>query len=96
MDETLTKTLNSLTIEVPISHGWLHMFPLLAGGFVEEDIFLLLDDGIQNGTLRVEELNEGGSVPELRVTRRSLTGRARREAEQLERQAARGTPPAPF
>lgn len=49
MDETLTKTLNGLTIEVPISHGRLHMFPLLAGGFVEESIFLLLDDGIQNG-----------------------------------------------
>lgn len=67
MDETLTKTLNSLTIEVPISHGQLHVFPLRSGGFAKEDLFLLLDDGIRNGTLRVEELNEGGSIPELRV-----------------------------
>lgn len=67
MDETLTNTLNGLTIEVPISHGHLHVFPLLAGAFAKEENFLLLDDGIQNGTLRVEELNEGGSVPELRV-----------------------------
>lgn len=67
MDESLTKTLNSLTIEVPISCGRLHVFPLLAGGSAEEEIFLLLDEGIHSGTLRVEELNEGGSVPELRV-----------------------------
>jgi hypothetical protein len=67
VDETLTKTLNSLTIEIPISHGGLHVFPLLAAGSVEEDLSLLLDDGIRNGTLRVEELDEGGSVPELRV-----------------------------
>lgn len=67
MDETLTNTLNSLIIEAPISRGPLHVFPLLAGGFAKEDPFLLLDDGIRNETLRVEELNEGGSVPELRV-----------------------------
>ncbi len=67
MDETLAKTLHSLDVREPVSHGPLHLFPLLAGEFAKEDSFLLLDDGLRIGALRVQELNEGGSVPELRT-----------------------------
>jgi hypothetical protein len=66
MDKTLATTLESLTIEEPVSHGPLHLFPLCGGAFTEEDISLL-EDALHEGTLRIEELNEGGSVPELRV-----------------------------
>ncbi len=66
MNETLLKTLESLEIREPVSHGPLHLFPLCSGMFAEED-FSLLEDALQEGTLRIEELNEDGSVPELRV-----------------------------
>ena len=66
MDKTLAKILVSLTIEEPVTHGHLHLFPLLGGTFTEEDLSLL-EDALQEGTLRIEEMNEGGSVPELRV-----------------------------
>ncbi len=68
MDETLARTLHSLKVRAPVSHGPLHLFPLHAGGCAKEDSFLLLDDGLRIGTLRVEELNKDGSVTELRVT----------------------------
>ncbi len=67
MNETLAKTLHGLKIREPLSHGPLHVFPLCAGGCAKEDSFLLLEDGLRIGTLRVQELNEGGSVPELRA-----------------------------
>ncbi len=66
MDKILAKTLDSLGIKAPVSHGPLHLFPLCGGTFTEEDLSLL-EDALQGGTLRIEELNEGGSVPELRV-----------------------------
>ena len=68
MDETLARTLHSLKVKAPVSHGPLHLFPLHASGCAKEDSFLLLDDGLRIGTLRVEELNKDGSVTELRVT----------------------------
>lgn len=66
MKETLLQTLESLEIKEPVSHGPLHLFPLAGGTFTEEDLSLL-EDALQEGTLRIEELDEGGSVPELRV-----------------------------
>lgn len=66
MNETLLQTLESLEIREPVSHGPLHLFPLAGGSSTEEDLSLL-EDALQEGTLRIEELNEGGSVPELRV-----------------------------
>ena len=66
MDETLAETLDGLMIKDPVSHGPLHLFPLRSGAFTEENLSLL-EDALREGTLRVEELDEGGSVPELRV-----------------------------
>ena len=63
----LAKVLDGLRIEEPISHGPLHVFPLRNSRRAKEGLFLLLEDGLEVGTLRVEELNEAGSVPELRV-----------------------------
>jgi hypothetical protein len=67
IDETLTRTLGGLRVGRPVSHGPLHLFPLRSVEPVNEDLFLLLEEGLQIATLRVEELNEDGSVPELRV-----------------------------
>lgn len=66
MDNTLAKTLVSLTIKEPLTHGPLHLFPLLGSTFTEEDLSLL-EETLREGTLRIEEMNESGSVPELRV-----------------------------
>lgn len=66
MEETLLETLGHLEIGEPVSHGSLHLFPLLGGAFYEEDLSLL-EESLQEGTLRVEEVDEDGSVPELRV-----------------------------
>ena len=67
IDETLTRTLGGLRVGRPVSHGPLHLFPLRSVEPANEDLFLLLEEGLQIATLRVEELNEDGSVPELRV-----------------------------
>ncbi len=66
MDETLAQALDSLEIGDPVSHGLLHVFPLQGGTFAERDLSLL-EDALHAGTLRVEEMNDAGSVPELRV-----------------------------
>jgi hypothetical protein len=55
-----------MEVSDPVSHGLLHIFPLRGGACAEQDISLL-EDALRAGTLRVEELHEAGSVPELRV-----------------------------
>ena len=67
MNDTLRRTLGGLRIGRPVSRASLHLFPLRSVGPENEDHFLLLEDGLQEGTLRVEEVDEDGSVPELRV-----------------------------
>ncbi|MBA3490629.1 MAG: hypothetical protein H0T55_00945 [Rubrobacteraceae bacterium] len=66
MDETLAQALDSLEIGDPVSHGLLHIFPLRGGTHAEQDLSLL-EDALHAGTLRVEEMNEAGSVPELHI-----------------------------
>jgi hypothetical protein len=66
MEETLLETLEHLEVREPVSHGPLHVFPLLGAARAEQDLSLL-EDGLQQGTLRIEELHEAGSVPELRI-----------------------------
>jgi hypothetical protein len=66
MEDMLLETLDHLEIREPVSHGPLHLFPLLGSAFSEESLSLL-EEALQEGTLRVEELGEAGSVPELRV-----------------------------
>ena len=66
MDETLTRALHSIEISRPVSHGLLHIFPLL-GGTCEEGDISLLEDALWAGTLRLEEMHESGGMPEFRV-----------------------------
>jgi hypothetical protein len=54
LEETL------LEIGKPVSHGPLHLFPLLGGAFSEEGLSPL-EEALQEGTLHVEELGEGWS-----------------------------------
>ena len=72
MDEVLAKTLENLTIKAPMTHDHLHLFPLLGGTCTEEDLSLL-EDVLQEGTLRIEEMNESGNVPELNVVNESTS-----------------------
>ena len=67
MNEALIETLESLEVTEPVSRGPLHLFPLVGGTEPDEEGVALLDAALEARTLRVEELNEGGSVPELRV-----------------------------
>ena len=66
VDEILAQALLGLKISDPVSHGLLHIFPLRGDTSAEGDISLL-EDGLRTGTLRIEELDEAGSVPGLRV-----------------------------
>ena len=65
MQTTLQKMLATVELGRPVSHGPLHLFPLTDG--TQEDNLTLLEDALRDDTLRVEELGEDGSVPELRV-----------------------------
>ncbi len=66
MNATLNKTLGQVEVREPVSHGSLHLFALTGGPSEEQDL-TLLDDALEEGYFRVEELGESGSVPELRV-----------------------------
>ena len=66
MNEILTQALYSMDISEPVSHGLLHIFPL-RGGTPEEDNLSLLEDGLREGTLRVEEQHEASYGPGLQV-----------------------------
>jgi len=60
-------TLPEIQVGEPIRHKALAVFPLFStpGGDVE---YLLSDEAIAAGAVRVEEVSEGGSVPNLLVT----------------------------
>ena len=66
MDDTLSKTIINLQIARPVARGPLHLFPLVGAASTEGGL-ALLEDALRSGTLRVEELHEGGSVPQLKV-----------------------------
>jgi hypothetical protein len=59
-------TVPSIRIGDPISHESLTVFPLFAESNGPVD-YLLSDEAIQAGTVTVQEVSEGGSVPELLV-----------------------------
>jgi hypothetical protein len=71
VNEILTQALDSMEISEPVSHGLLHIFPL-RGETREEEDFWLLEDALWAGTLRIEEVHEAGSVPELRVVNEGM------------------------
>jgi hypothetical protein len=65
------KHLHHLGVETPTSFENLTIFPLIGGGSTSERDYLLLDEAIELKQLVVEEISEGGSVPELKVTNSS-------------------------
>jgi hypothetical protein len=60
-------TLPDVRVGGPIRHESLAVFPLFATVDSRVD-YLLSDEAIQAGSVAVEEVNEGGSVPNLMVT----------------------------
>jgi hypothetical protein len=67
MNAILSKTLGQVGIERPVSRSPLHLFPFVGGTTSAEDGLALLDAALEGKTLRVEELDEDGSVSELRI-----------------------------
>lgn len=67
LDETMLRLLGRIEIGEPVTCGPLHVFPLAGVGTDERDLTLMAD-ALADGTLRVEEIGEDGSIPELRVT----------------------------
>lgn len=67
MDETLERTLGSFEIGKPVYHELLRLFPLLGDATPVEEGLSLLEEALEGGTLRIEELDEEGSVSELQV-----------------------------
>lgn len=59
-------TVPSIRIGEPIRHESLTVFPLFAEPHGEVD-YVLSDEAIQAGTVTVQEVSEGGSVPDLLV-----------------------------
>src|SRR5689334_13867649 len=63
---TIAHELDSITAGNPSSFGGLTIFPLLRTGYLPAPDYILLDEAIAHGSARITELNESGSVPELR------------------------------
>ena len=82
MKVALSETLEQLEVGEPISHGSLHLFAL-TGGPSGEDGLTLLEEAIEEGSFRLEELGESGSVPELRVINGGATAVLVLEGDEL-------------
>lgn len=70
MEEILAEFLAGITIGEVQQYQQLAIFPLLASREARED-FLLLDEALNLGVLRITELHEAGTVPLLRVVNQS-------------------------
>jgi hypothetical protein len=68
VNDMLSETLEQAELKRPVSQNLLHLFPLVSGTTSAEEGVRLLDEALEGETLRVEELDESGSVLELRVT----------------------------
>ena len=64
-------TLPDVRVGDPIRHEALAVFPLFSALDAGLD-YLLSDEAIQAGAVTVEEVSEGGSVPNLLVTNRGI------------------------
>ncbi len=65
----MSVTFPEIRVGEPVRHEALSVFPLFAGVASPVE-YLLSDEGIGNGTVTVEEVSEGGSVPNLLVENR--------------------------
>ena len=66
MKKIITQYLDALAPGEPQTHANLTMIPILGHDQTEED-YLLLDEALARGVLKVAEVSGAGSVPELRV-----------------------------
>src|SRR5262249_32188686 len=67
IEERAMSTLPDVRVGDPIRHQALAVFPLFSAADGAVD-YLLSDEAIQAGSVTVQEVNEGGSVPNLLVT----------------------------
>jgi len=67
MNRIIESILSDLKVGEETTCRNLTMFPLLNGEAGEPD-YLLLDEALAQGRVRVTEISEGGSVPEIRLT----------------------------
>lgn len=70
MDENLQRFLADVKVGARQSHENMTVFCLLAAQETDVD-FVTLDEALDQGALSITELDESGSVPELRVTNKS-------------------------
>lgn len=70
MEDILDGTLREVRIGRAVSHGPLHLFPLIGGPMVDGGMSLL-DEALEEGSLHIGELG-GGSVPELRMVNEGM------------------------
>ncbi len=74
-------TENTIEMGEPLSFGSLTVYPLYARSTALE--YQLLDEGLAAGTVKISELNESGSVPELMVENRGDSRLLLLEGEEL-------------
>jgi hypothetical protein len=70
MDENIQRFLEGITVGAKQSHKNMTFYCLLAATEADVD-FMTLDEALDSGELAVTELDESGSVPELKVTNKS-------------------------
>jgi len=64
--EAVTNFINSLSIGTAQNCGSLTLYPVISG-FVSKLEYLILDEALSQGGLKISEIDASGSVPELRV-----------------------------
>ena len=65
------KLTDGTEVRAPVSYKNLTLMPLVGDKIVKTPDFITLDDGMENGTVVVSELGQGGSVNELQLENRS-------------------------
>ena len=70
MDENIQRFLEGIKVGAKQSHKNMTLYCLLAAKETDVD-FMTLDEALDSGALVITELDESGSVPELKVTNKS-------------------------
>jgi len=80
--EQIEDTLAALAAGAEVEFRNLRMTPLLGGGVRAPD-YLLLDEALEQGAVRITEVSEDGSVPELRLENRAARAVLLLDGEEL-------------
>lgn len=65
---TIQKTFEQLELAAPVVAGNLAVVPLVGKSPDNTTDYVLLDEALEDGSVEITELSEGGSVPELKLT----------------------------